>query len=210
MSIDSINELSINDIQDIKNSIDKYISLFCSENNIQDIKDINQSVWNGCLLYVYYNYIKPSEILINPNDRRSIYDIYKCSIVCDYYIYLCRIYDKECSLWGYSYLTGIEEYIIHDWYNNYKGIRNSQKATERYSYIYKKLVGEREKSLSDRLLTGKNPVGVLGILNHFYGWAGTGNMTEDRQKQAVTLSDLRTNAAQLTDSLTKSGENMPD
>lgn len=188
---DIYNNISVNDIQDIKNSINKYISLFCEENNIQDIKDITQSVWNGCLLYIYYNYISPSEILLNKNDKSNMYNLDMCSILCDYYIYLCRIYDKECSLWGYSYLSGIEEYTIYDWYQNYNGYKNGIRATTKAKYIYKKLNGEREKSLSDRLLTGKNPVGVLGILNHFYGWAGTGNMVEDKEKQSASLADLR-------------------
>ena len=42
-------------------------------------------------------------------------------------------------------------------------------------------------------------MGVLGILNHFYGWSGVGNMTEDRQKQAATLTDAGATLFELTD-----------
>ena len=58
---------------------------------------------------------------------------------------------------------------------------------------------QRENSLSEKLQTGKNPVGVLAILNHFYGWSGVGNMQEDRQKQAATLTDAGSSLFELCD-----------
>ena len=76
-------------------------------------------------------------------------------------------------------------------------------GSRRSSEIFKKLNSERERTLSDRLASGKvNPVGVLGCLNHWHGWSGVGNMQEDKTKQSITLSDVRKNAALLSDNLT--------
>lgn len=205
----SMDNKDIQNRSDIENNIKKYINLFCDEMNIENIIDISQSVFNGMLMYISKNYIQPDYVVYNPVTHK--YNTNNIVIITDILVYLCRIYDKECSIYCLSYLTNIHESVYYEWWNNYKnyGYEN-EKATPEIREVYKRLLQEREKTLSDKLLTGKNPVGVLGILNHFYGWAGTGNMQEDRQKQAVTLSDLRTNAVQLTDNLTKSGENMPD
>lgn len=178
------NNISISDIQDIKNSIDKYIDMFCTENNIQDILNIPQSVFSAILIYVRDNYIIPSQILINKDSRILEYKRDITDLVCEYYIFLCKKYNKECSLKGFEYLTNINSRTFYEW-------DNDRKATVNNIAIIKKLSIERENSLSEMLLSGKNPVGVLGILNHFYGWAGTGNMVEDKEKQSASLADLR-------------------
>ena len=36
-----------------ENDLDKYLHLFCSENDIDDMKKESQSVWNSCLRYIY-------------------------------------------------------------------------------------------------------------------------------------------------------------
>lgn len=183
------------DISTIQNEIENYISLFCQEQNIDDIRSISQSVWNGLLMYVNMKYIKPSQVLKDSNSIYGAYNIKLCEKLCDYYIYLCRINDKECSIQGFVKLSGIDENSIYDWYSG----KGKYKASHQRSDIYKRISKEREDSLSDKLLTGKNPVGVLGILNHFYGWSGVGNMTEDRTKQAATLTDASAGVLELCD-----------
>ena len=55
--------------------------------------------------------------------------------------------------------------------------------------------------MADRLASGvKNPVGVLGCLNHWHNWAGVGNM-EERKPQQITLADVRKSAGELSDNL---------
>lgn len=195
-----IEKISNNEISVYENDIQYYIDMFCKEQNIDDIRSISQSVFNGLLTYVCHKYIKPSQILRIPNDTSYRYDIPQVEKLCDYYIYLCQVYDKECSIVGFSNLSGIDKTIIHEWEQNYFG--RYDKASPDRSNIAKKLREYRETSLSDKLLTGKNPVGVLGILNHFYGWSMPG-VRESATKSTGTLADLQKKAGLLSDNSTQ-------
>lgn len=200
MSSKDIEKISDNDISIYKNDIEYYISLFCEEENIKDIKDISQSVYNALMMYINAKYIKPSRIL-KKNDSYNSYDVKQVEALCDYYIYLCNKYDKECSIVGFSYLTGIERSVFYDWLNDYANKYGFDASSPR-SDIAKKLHAAREDSLSDKLLNGKNPVGVLGILNHFYGWNMPG-VRESATKSAGTLADLQKKAGLLSDNSTQ-------
>ena len=203
MNIEYVEDDHINDnITAIKEQIDNCIMSFCNEHNIDNINDISQSVYNAMLMYInnaifkYSNRLKRkpdinNKLLNGGLANNNAYDTDLCFKVCEYYVYLCRLYDKECSIVGFEYLTGIDYSTVYKWLDD--------KASSTGFKIGKRLQSERERSLSDKLLTGKNPVGVLGILNHFYGWSGVGNMREDTTKQALSLADVRKQAALLSD-----------
>ena len=56
-------------------------------------------------------------------------------------------------------------------YNKRRDNSNVKLSTEHYD-LFKKLSEGRESSLSAMLTSGrKNPVGIIAILNHFYGWS---------------------------------------
>lgn len=202
MTIEHV-ENTENTIDVYENDIDLYIKLFCEENNIDDINSISQSVFNAMLRYIYKHCFKgtdklKSKRLYNTSDRiksnYNAYDIDICDGICDHYIYLCQLYDKEISLVGFSNLTGIDNETVLVW-----GSGDRKTLSPKSIGIYQKLVSGRENSLSDKLSSGKgNPVGVLAILNHFYNWAGVGNM-EERKPTATTLADVRKQAALLSD-----------
>ena len=196
MSNKDVEQISSNDISVFQNDIEYYISMFCEEENIKDIRKISQSVFNALMMYINAKYIKPSGIL-KKNDNYNSYDVSKVESLCDYYIFLCNKYDKECSIVGFSYFTGIERSVFYDWMNDYSNKYKYNDASSPRSYIAKKLHVAREDSLSDKLLTGKNPVGVLGILNHFYGWNMPG-VKESATKSAGTLADLQKKAGLLS------------
>ena len=95
------------------------------------------------------------------------------------------MYDKEISAIGFSKLICINRDTITDWGNNINKI-----STKGYA-IYKKLHDEREESLSNKLVSGKqNPVGVLGVLNRHYQWNMPGVSRETANKQVLTAADL--------------------
>ena len=81
------------------------------------------------------------------------------------------MYSKEISIIGFSNLTGIDPDTFYNWGN--KECMVNEKAFE----IYKKLKRTHEESLGNMLASGKNPVGILGILNHRFGW-NTANTIE--------------------------------
>lgn len=198
-----------------ENDIALYLSEFCQEQGIEDIKKESQSVWNGALMYIRRHVFPVSDclksrnnILVDNNTIPSNFNAYNYELVnsvCDYYIYLCMMYDKEVSLIGFSNLTGINTEILCDW-----GREESRKLSTSSSEIYKKLNKFREESLSNKLVTGKqNPVGVLGVLNRHYAWNMPGVRTDADKRQALSaqeLPKLNENGAQLaiTDGL-KSG-----
>lgn len=105
--------------------------------------------------------------------------------MCDLYIDLCFIHDKEISIIGFSNLTGINTDTINEWGN--ENVKLSSVST----VIYKKLRVFREESLSNKLVTGKqNPVGTLGILNHCYGWNVSETKQEQNTRRVLTASEL--------------------
>jgi len=163
---------------------------FCIEQNIDSIRDISQSVYGGMLLYTQNRLFKHTDRLKVKNNINNAYDTDLLSYIADFYIYHTKVYDKECSVYGFQYLTGISDITLYEWGRN---------ASCGGFKIVKNIRAQRENSLSEKLQTGKNPVGVLAILNHFYGWSGVGNMQEDRQKQAATLTDAGSSLFELTD-----------
>lgn len=172
-----------------------YLAMFCEENGIEDMKKESQSVWNGALRYIRRHVfnnkdlLKESNNIYNTNNSiASNYNMYNYELVnniCDIYIDLCFINDKEVSILGFSNLTGIDNETINVWGNN------DSKLSSKSFGIYKKLSQFREESLSNKLVTGnKNPVGVIAVLNRQYGWASPYTSDSNRQKTALTAAEL--------------------
>lgn len=190
-------------IEVFENDLDKYLHLFCEENDIPDMKKESQSVWNSCLRYIYTHVFKGKDLLkskvLHNNINNTIpsnYNSYDYNIlnhVLDLYIYnMCMKYDKEVSIIGFSTLTGVSDVIIHEWGNN-------GKPSSLSFNIYKKLNQFREESLSNKLATAnKNPVGVLAILNRHYQWNLPGVSKEAASKSNLTLEDMAGRIAELT------------
>lgn len=181
----------VNDqVEIFDNDIEYFLQEFCEIRNIDDMKVESQNVWNGCLLYINRKVFKNTNKLklkesLTVLGNCNAYDVDIVNAVCDYYIYLCNVYDKEISIMGFSKLSGINRDTIIDWGNNINKL--STKGCD----VYKKLVEEREESLSGKLVTGKqNPVGVLGVLNRHYQWNMPGVSRETSKKQTLTAADL--------------------
>ena len=195
-------------IEVFENDLDKYLHLFCEENDIPDMKKESQSVWNSCLRYIYTHVFKGKDLLkskvLHNNINNTIpsnYNSYDYNIlnhVLDLYIYnMCMKYDKEVSIIGFSTLTGVSDVIIHEWGNN-------GKPSSLSFNIYKKLNQFREESLSNKLATAnKNPVGVLAILNRHYQWNLPGVSKETTNKNNISLEDLRGKVLELSQNQTQ-------
>lgn len=188
-----------------ENDIALYLKMFCEEQKIKDMRTASQSVWNAALMYIKRHVFSDSSILklstplegyVNNNytadnniyklnnSNCNAYDIDKLNGICDYYIYICMMYDKEVSVIGFSNLTGVSDTVIYEW-----GADESRKLSSAGSAIYKKLNQYREESLSNKLVTGRqNPVGVLGVLNRHYAWNMPG-VREDKGSKRVISAD---------------------
>lgn len=184
-------------IEVFENDIQMYLTMFCEENGIEDMKKESQSVWNSALYYIYKHVFKngslknKDNIYIDNNIMSSTYNMYNydmCMDVLNIYVYdMCMKYDKEVSVIGYSTLTGISQSIIYEWANG-----ENRKLSSKGSEIYKKLNEFREESLSNKLVTGKqNPVGILGVLNRHYQWNMPGVSREQAAKKSISAEEIR-------------------
>lgn len=193
--MDNIDNNNINNVDIYENDIDLYLHEFMEVNNIPDLRAASQSVWNACLIYICRYVFKGTDKLkskrLNAQEgftglsNFNAYNYETISRLCDYYIYLCTLYDKEISIIGFSNLTGINQDTFHDWGNG--SVKSSTTSRE----IYKKLNRFREESLSNKLATGnKNPVGILAILNRHYQWNLPGVSREQGTQRALTADQL--------------------
>ena len=185
-----------NTIEVFENDIQLYLSMFCEENGIEDMKKESQSVWNGALRYIRRHVFNNKDVLksknninIDNNNIPSTFNAYNYDTVnsiCDIYIDLCFINDKEVSIIGFSNLTGIDTELIYNWANE-----NTKLSTTSF-HVYKKLSQFREESLSNKLVTGnKNPVGVIAVLNRQYGWASPYTSDSNKQRKSISAEEIR-------------------
>ena len=192
-------------IEVFENDIQMYLAMFCEENGIEDMKKESQSVWNGALMYIKRHVFNNNSVLKSStplscynnnnynnqysnlnNSNCNSYNINMVNDICDYYIYLCMMYDKEISINGFTFLTGISQDCIYSWGNNARELSTSGNE------IYKKLNQYREESLSNKLVTGnKNPVGVIAVLNRQYGWASPYTSDSNKQRKSISAEEIR-------------------
>lgn len=186
-----------NTIEVFENDIDLYLHQFQDEQEIEDFKQVGQSVWNGALRYIYNHVFKNNSDLlkshniynINNNNIPSNCNMYNYDLILelvDYYIYdMCMVNNKEVSILGFETLTGISQENIYNWGND------NNKLSSTGFKIYKKLTQMREESLSNKLVDGKqNPVGTIAVLNRQFGWASPYVSDANRNKSSLTAAEL--------------------
>lgn len=204
MTIEKIQDTSMSDIDIFESDIELYTNLWCEKNGIsvQDIVGISQNRFNSLLYFLYKNIFQNADLKskqvyntgLFDNCNYNAYNIPLIESICELYIELCDCFDKIVNVNGFSRMIGIDTETIYEW-----GREKERKVSSRTSDIAKRLTAERERTLSDRLASGvKNPVGVLGCLNHWHNWAGVGNM-EQQKPQAVRLQDVQKSVAKLSD-----------
>lgn len=179
-----------------ENDIDTYLHLFCEEQEIEDLKAAPQTVWNACLMYIQRhvftsredlkqkNNIYTDNTLMATNCNSYNYDL--LSSICDYYIYITALYDKECSIYGFSKLVNIPYQLIQEWGHNYN---NRDRLSSKSCDIYKKLTNEREQSLVAKLVSMKHPTAMAIILNKEYGYNLPG-VSKEQSKPQLSASEL--------------------
>ena len=192
-----------NTIEVFENDIQMYLTMFCEENGIEDMKKESQSVWNAALMYnkrhVFNNnsVLKSSTPLSGYNNNNynnqysnlnnsncNRYNIDTVNSICDYYIYMCYVYNKSISIQSFSRLTGINQDTIFDWGKNINKLSSSG------CEIYKKLSNERENAWVAKLESMNHPTAIAILLNKQYGYNLPGVSREQANKRSLTAAEL--------------------
>lgn len=182
-------------VEVFENKIDAYLKMFCEEKKIENLSTAPQTIWNACLMYIQRNVFTSRDMLKQKNNiytngiiesNCNSYDYELLDSIADYYIYITALYDKECSIYGYSKLVNIPYQVIQEWGHNYN---NRDRSSTRSGDIYKKLTSEREQSLVAKLVTMKHPTAMAIILNKDYGYNLPG-VSKETAKQSLNASQL--------------------
>lgn len=189
---------SIEGVIDVyENDIDLYLHQFAEENGYNDISSMPQNTWTACMIYIQRHVFPDRKALKEKNNifiqttgvpsNCNCYDYKLLNDICDYYIYLCSIYDKECSIYGFSKLTNVNYSIIEEWGNNYRG---NVKLSTLGKEIHKKLISAREQSLVGKLVSMKHPTAMAIVLNKDYNYNLPGVSRETANKRALSAAEL--------------------
>ena len=190
-------------VEVFENDIQLYLTMFCEGQGIEDMRTATQSEWKAALIYINRHVFNDKSILKTStplngysnnnynnqysnlnNSNCNRYNIDLINSICDYYIYICYMYDKSISIMDFSRLTGINQDTIHDWGNNINKLSTSG------CEIYKKLSAEREEAWTAKLESMKHPTAIAILLNKHYGYNLPGVSKEQMSKRALSASEL--------------------
>lgn len=99
--------------------LEYYFLEYCDKYNFDPFK-ISYRQWTGGLMYIYNHAFKGKDVLYQKNSIgvQKQYDLDIVNSLCDRYIYMCNIYSKEISVYGFSVLSGISLDSIYSWKNS--------------------------------------------------------------------------------------------
>ena len=159
------------------------LAQYMEDRGIEDMEKESQNKWSAAMRYVGQHVFKGTQKLkekptivregFSGVTNDNAYDLDKVNALVDYYINLCYEYDKEVSMNGFSFISGIPQEILTVWSGVYTdGYGNIRKTGEAGLRIVRKLKSNNEESLSGMLISGgkRSPVGILGALNRKHGW----------------------------------------
>lgn len=194
-------------IEVYESQIELYLDQYITERKIKNMNKETQGRWNAALLYIKKHVFQNKDDLMSEVNH-SMYDEYKINRICDIYINLCYEYDKEISINGFSFLTGINRDTVYSWgkeecrstvyYDsdgnrignisiwkyNHPGEEYTEELGSSCSGIYKKLIENNEESLSNKLISGGlNPMKILPALNRRHNWNMPGSNREGGEKR---------------------------
>ena len=160
------------------------------------IRKATQNMWAGAMMRVCRLVFANRDALrMPPYDvaphggmaNNNAYNPDTINAIADIYIYYCGLYDKIVNLHGFSKFCGVDTDTLYKWgADDPAGAVSSKRVA-----VFKKLSCENERSLADRVGTGKvNPVGVLAVLNHHHGWNMPGVSREIGRRTARALDQL--------------------
>lgn len=98
-----------------ENFITEYLDKYIADKNIADMSKEPQSKWNAALIYIYKAVFKNDRERLRDPKNKDNYNDKLINDICDIYIELCYEYDKEVSINGFCFLTGINTDTVYTW-----------------------------------------------------------------------------------------------
>lgn len=173
-----------------------------------DPNNMTQSNFNACLMYVSENVMQKCNLKTADDNNvytRSDYDIALLDYISNIYIGLCYRYNKLISIYGFCLLCNIQQNLLYMWENQIV-----KASTPTALQFVKKLEAAAEESkramLTDK---GRNPVGILALLNHDNGYNLPG-VSREVAKPQLSAQEIRDKFALLSDNKANSGDSIPD
>lgn len=193
------------DFEQYRIKMDEAITDFLDKYGYGSTKELTQNVFTGLLIHIGNTVFKRPYTDIKKFGYKSIIDFRDyifLNDICDYYINLCYMSDKEISIQGYSKILCVDTTILYSWINDNIYYNNNDNpledikdyditlAKQYKQVILKKLFEEREATLQGFLDNNKRPVvGTLARLNHFYNWNLPGTTKEVKHVASADKAD---------------------
>lgn len=155
---------------------------------------ITPSQFSAALIYTGKKvFNKDYSFILRDTEKPKIYDSYiynykLIKYISDYYIFISKTYNQVCNIMGLSYITNINYQNIYRW-----GDQTSEEASPEAREIFQNIRNEQEQTLQEAgLYSGKNPVGYIAALNHFFRWndAPGASAPQSDAKSLETLPDF--------------------
>ena len=169
----------------------------CENFGYTDPENMTQSNFNACLMFISDTVIqkyclkKPVTNIVYSN---SSYDIDLLNGLLDIYISLCYRYSKMISVYGFCLFCNIQPYVFTQW-----EIDKAKSTTPEHKQFLKKLEQAAEESKRSLLIEkGRNPVGVLALLNHDNGYNLPG-VSKETAAPRLSAREIREKMGLLSD-----------
>ena len=169
----------------------------CENFGYSDPESMTQSNFNACLMYISESVIQKYSLKeqVDTNIYSSNkYDIHLLNSILDIYIALCYRYSKMVSIFGFCLLCNIQMTLLQLWASGEK-----RSGTPEAVQFTKKLEQAAEESKRSLLIEkGRNPVGVLALLNHDNGYNLPG-VSKETSAPRLSAREIRAKMGLLTD-----------
>ena len=177
----------------------RYLSMFCDEFDVEDLRKAPQNVFESAISYAGDNiFLKPEGKTLKYN-RQTVIDCDNAKIlayIMDYYMFICGVYNKESNIQGFSKYIKVSEQTMYEWEKgNYKNkiyldkdgneikdiqewkLNNRGEYTEvlstAHSDLIKRLRANDEHTLANIGISDRNNTGVAMKLNKVFKWNST-------------------------------------
>jgi len=114
-------DITVNNVCEL---IDKYFMLFW-DNIFPDGYDYNTlsrtvrtTTYKSCMRYICDNLFKTNDLIKNHASILNTDNIELLTVICDKYLSICDLYNKQLGLMGYALLIGYDFNIVQSWGDN--------------------------------------------------------------------------------------------